>query len=239
MNGNDTLKGYGGNDTLVGGNGNDSLYGMDGADILNGGAGNDYMDGGNGADTFYVDSAGDVVNDASGGTFETVYTTTTYTLADGADIELFKTTNNAGLGSIDLYGNSSSQEIMGNAGNNMIGGGGGTDILTGFAGEDAFIFNSALGASNIDVITDYNVAQDQIRLDNAIFTNLSVGEGNWLSAGEFHIGAAAADANDRIIYNSATGGLFYDADGSGAGAAVQFATLSTGLALTANEFFIV
>ena len=230
LGGNDTLKGYGGSDSLVGGDGNDFLDGMTGIDTMNGG---------NGADTFIVDSAFDTVIDSSAGTYDTVRASTSYTLSATADIEMLKTTNDAGFGSIDLTGNDSSQEIRGNAGNNNLTGGGGTDILTGFAGEDAFIFNSALGASNIDAITDYNVAQDQIRLDNAIFTNLSVGEGNWLSAGEFHIGAAAADANDRIIYNSATGALFYDADGSGAGAAVQFATLSTGLALTSNEFYIV
>lgn len=42
-----------------------------------------------------------------------------------------------------------------------------------------------------------------------------------------------------IIYNGATGALFYDADGNSAGAAVQFAALSSGLALTSNKFFIV
>jgi Ca2+-binding RTX toxin-like protein len=229
-NGADLLKGFGGADTLNGGNGDDWLDGM---------AGNDAMNGGNGADLFVVDSAGDTVTDTSSGTFETVYASVSFALAADADIELLRTGNDSGLGSIDLTGNASSQELRGNAGNNNLAGGLGNDILTGLAGEDAFIFNTALGAGNVDTVTDYNVAQDQIRLDNVIFTNLFASEGNWLTAGEFHIGAGAADAGDRIIYNSATGALFYDADGNGAGAAAQFATVSTGLALTSNEFFIV
>jgi len=53
------------------------------------------------------------------------------------------------------------------------------------------------------------------------------------------IGAAAQDANDRIIYNNATGALLYDSDGVGGIAAIQFATLSTGLALTNLDFFVV
>ena len=53
------------------------------------------------------------------------------------------------------------------------------------------------------------------------------------------IGAAAADATDRIIYNSGTGNLFFDQDGTGAAAQVLFADLATGLALTNNDFFVV
>jgi len=60
-----------------------------------------------------------------------------------------------------------------------------------------------------------------------------------LDASAFHIGSAAADASQTIIYNNADGALYYDADGNGAGAAVQIATLSTGLALTHDNFSII
>ena len=60
-----------------------------------------------------------------------------------------------------------------------------------------------------------------------------------LYAGAFHVGAAAADADDNVIYNSVTGALMFDADGSGAGAAIQFATLQAGLALTAADFLVI
>jgi len=63
--------------------------------------------------------------------------------------------------------------------------------------------------------------------------------GGSLDPNAFVIAASAQDASDRIIYNSATGATFYDSDGNGAGAAVQFATLSPGLALTAQDFLVV
>ena len=75
-----------------------------------------------------------------------------------------------------------------------------------------------------------------IRLENAVFTGLAAG---LLSAAAFFKGSAAHDADDRIIYNSATGGLLFDKDGTGAAAAVRFATVSTGLAMTNNDFVVV
>lgn len=60
-----------------------------------------------------------------------------------------------------------------------------------------------------------------------------------LAASAFWVGSAAHLASDRIIYNSATGGLFYDADGTGAAAAVRFATVGTGLGLTNADFVVI
>jgi Ca2+-binding RTX toxin-like protein len=62
-----------------------------------------------------------------------------------------------------------------------------------------------------------------------------------LTAAQFAANASgtAQDASDRIIYETDTGKLFYDSNGSTAGGAVQFALLGTGLALTNADFFIV
>jgi Ca2+-binding RTX toxin-like protein len=60
-----------------------------------------------------------------------------------------------------------------------------------------------------------------------------------LTKAGFYVGSAAQDANDRIIYNSGTGALYYDADGSGSAAMIQFAQLSSGLALTQQDFLII
>ena len=53
----------------------------------------------------------------------------------------------------------------------------------------------------------------------------------------FTIGSAATGDRDRFIYNQTTGGLFFDA-GIGAASQVQFAQLSTGLAMTNLDIFV-
>jgi len=106
-------------------------------------------------------------------------------------------------------------------------------MLTGGLGNDVFLFDASPGVANLDQVKDFNVAQDGIHLAVAIFTQLAAGG---LSPDAFFIGASAHDASDRIIYNGTTGALSYDADGLGGAAQMQFATLSTGLALTNTNF---
>jgi Ca2+-binding RTX toxin-like protein len=108
-------------------------------------------------------------------------------------------------------------------------------------GSDIVRFDALLDATtNRDTISDFNVTDDTIQLENAVFTTLATL--GTLAAGSFRAGAgitSAADANDYLIYNSSSGALYYDADGNGAGAAaVQFAVL-TGAPVLSNLDFVV
>lgn len=143
-----------------------------------------------------------------------------------------------GLGGNDrLNGLAGNDKLDGGAGRDTLNGGLGNDILTGGSGYDTFVFNTALGANNIDTITDFSVKYDTIQLGSAVFTSL--GSTGQLSSGAFYAGPAAHDATDRIIYNPKSGALLYDADGNGAEAAHQFAQLTPGLNLTKADFWIV
>lgn len=80
------------------------------------------------------------------------------------------------------------------------------------------------------------MVDDTVQLENAIFASLTTTGA--LATGSFITGNSAVDADDYLIYSSSSGALYYDADANGAGAAVQFATLSSGLALTSTDFFV-
>jgi Ca2+-binding RTX toxin-like protein len=123
----------------------------------------------------------------------------------------------------NLTGGFGSDVITGGRGNDIITGGRGSDTLTGNGGADVFVFNTLLGASNIDYITDFNALDDKIYLDRNFFTGLSAGA---LTTGAFN--SAALEVDDRIIFNSSTGAMSFDADGRGALQATQFATLYGG-----------
>jgi Ca2+-binding RTX toxin-like protein len=214
------------------------IIGNDGNNTINGGGGVDQMIGRSGNDTYFVENAGDSVTEASGQGTDQVRTSVSWTLTAGADVETLRTTNDAGVGAINLTANASGNILRGNNGANVLNGRDGNDELTGLGGADSYLFDTALNAAtNLDTITDFNVADDTIRLDDDIFSS-ALAPGN-IDDGEFRIGAAALDVNDRIIYNDVTGALYYDADGSDAGAAVQFAQLSSGLAMTHLDFFVV
>jgi serralysin len=143
-----------------------------------------------------------------------------------------------GLGNDTLKGLSGNDTLIGGAGNDRLSGGKGADVLTGGSGYDIFIFDTAASSSNIDKITDFSVVSDTIWLENSIFTKL-VGTGTLTSA-QFHKSTSglAHDKDDRIIYETDTGKLFYDSNGNAGGGAVQIALLSKNLSLTAADFFI-
>ncbi|MEZ0171745.1 hypothetical protein [Microvirga sp. TS319] len=144
----------------------------------------------------------------------------------------------AGTGIRDvLFGLGGNDTLRGNAGNDTLNGGAGNDVLTGGADRDTFVFNTALKARmNVDRITDFRPVDDTINLENAVFRGLT--RTGTLSKAAFHIGAAAHDRDDRIVYNKITGALLYDADGNGKGAAIQFATLAKGLGVTNLDFVV-
>ncbi len=210
------------------------LSGGIGDDTLDGGAGSDWMRGAAGNDTYTVDNAGDSVIEINGGGADRVDSSVSFSLA-GQYIERLTLT---GSGNIDGTGNTLDNVLTGNAGDNILNGERGADVLAGGGGSDVFGFTTSLAAGNIDTITDFSVGVDSIRLSHAVF-NTIVGTGT-LTAAQFaaNAGGTAQDADDRIIYETDTGKLFYDSNGSAAGGAVQFAKLSSGLVLTASDFSI-
>jgi len=132
--------------------------------------------------------------------------------------------------------------IVGGPENDSLNGGLGNDVLTGGGGADVFVIDTALGKKNIDLITDFKSTDgDKIRLDSKIFSKfsgLSVDDGN-LVIGANKKGAKAFDVDDFLILDRSKGALFYDADGSGKGKPVQFATLVGVTSLTAADFEVV
>jgi Ca2+-binding RTX toxin-like protein len=210
-----------------------TLAGNFGRNVLDGAGGGDTLIGLGGDDMYRVATIRDQVIEAVGGGNDLVYTSGTFALQAGSEVEALSTLSNAATDAINLTGNEFAQTIVGNFGANRIDGGAGADTLFGLAGDDIFSFSSPLGSGNIDVLADYGNGNDVIALDPAIFAGLPVGD---VAAGAIVVGTAAADADDRIIYNAQTGAMFYDADGNGGGAAIQFATAPIGLAATALRF---
>ena len=206
------------------GNGLDNLlFAGQGNNVLNGDAGVDtvsYRYGTTGA-------AGVVVS------LET--TAAQATGGSGTDT-LIQIENLAGsLNADTLKGNAAVNTLDGDAGDDVLNGRGGSDVLIGGAGRDSFVFDAALDGS-IDTLQDFATGADRILLDDAVFAGLALGG---LSAGQLRLGAAATTAEDRLIYDQATGALSFDADGNGAGGQVQFAVLTGLPSLSASEFLVI
>lgn len=207
------FRGSGRGETAIGSGGNDILAGRGGNDTLQGGFGADTLDGGKGLD----------VADYSDNFFATIVAkiagaNTTITV-NGVQQDTL-------IGIEGVRGGGGNDTLTGDNKANELDGSWGKDVLRGNGGNDHFVFTSLSVGTSADVIKDFKPGKDSIDLDDLAFSKL----GSSVSSGEFlkvTSGHAAKDKDDRLIYNSKDGSLWYDADGSGkAFAAVKFAVLT-------------
>ncbi len=139
-----------------------------------------------------------------------------------------------------LISTAGNDTLTGGNGDNIINGGLGNDVLTGGSGVNKFVFDTTPNATtNLDTITNFVAGKDQIELSHSVFTAL--GQQGVLSADQFVAGDfnSGQTATNHIIYNSTSGGVYYDADGSGNSAAVEIAVVGTNLNLTAGDIHII
>ncbi len=254
--GNDLLQGYQGNDTLIGGDGNDVVNGGDNNDLLQGGAGNDrlgglggtdQMEGGTGNDTYTVNNAAATLIEAAGEGTDTIRSQISWSLDDnfenltllgagnlngtGNDI-INALTGNRGNNVLD--GKSSNDRLIGNDGDDVLIGGVGIDTVTGGNGNDRFVFNAVNEGG--DRITDFVTGNDKIQISAGGFgAGLSVGI---LAESQFAIGTMTT-TDQRFLYDTATGSLFFDSNGSAADGRTRIATLTAQPSISANDIVIV
>lgn len=252
---NDTLEGAGGSDILWGGAGHDRLNGGTENDVLTGGFGNDVLDGGagdqdraifSGKRTDYSvtknkDGSFTVLDSRAGGDgHDTVSGIEAFQFADGTLLP----GSVLDFGSQDqvLIGTRKADRLVGGVGNDKIYGKLGKDVLTGGAGMDIFVFDTKPNKkTNLDKITDFNVVDDTLWIDNALFKKLGKGTASKpvkLNKKFFSLDKAK-DGNDYLSFSKKTGVLFLDIDGSGSTKAVEIAILKRGLKLTHNDIWVV
>ncbi|WP_298192432.1 calcium-binding protein [Novosphingobium sp.] len=234
------------------GSGYHDLRGMGGNDQLYSGSGNDNLYGGTGNDVYYINNASDQAVEYAGEGNDLVNSTVSYELSYKVE-----RLNLAGSAAIDGKGNELANTLTGNSGNNVLEGrqgrdtlrgGGGNDVLSGGkdsdmliggAGADAFRFadNSPVDGGR-DTLVDFVHGTDRIEIQRYYFGAIQTQSGQ-LAASEFTLGNAATTTDHHLIYNQTTGTLFYDADGSGAGAKVVIAYLQGNPVLDASDIVLI
>ena len=195
--------------------------------------------GGGGNDTYYV-GTGDTVTEQQSGGIDRVIASANHTLR--ANIENLDLIGNAkdGTGnSLDnvISGNALANKLTGGGGHDELVGGGARDTLVGNTGADLFRFNTPTdGGPNGDVIVDFDASEDLIALENSGFGLAAPGNGIFGNGSgratladygvQFDGSTAAKTAAPTVIFDANTDRLWWDADGTGAGAAKLLATLS-------------
>ena len=192
----------------------------------------DTLIGGLGDDCYIVNSSNDLIIELNGQGIDTVKSSISLTLA--VNVENLTLT---GSKNINGTGNDQSNIITGNSGNNILTGGYGDTTLMGGAGKDTLIgghgantfwFDSVPNAkTNVDLIKNFITGYDKLEFSVSVLK--TIGDAGQFSDYDSRFWSSstglAHDASDRIIYNTTTGGISYDSDGSGKGAAVLLEVL--------------
>ena len=131
-----------------------------------------------------------------------------------------------------MNGAAGNDSLTGLGGNDWFNGGAGNDLLEanddrflGANDSDHFVFDQTPGAANADSIVDFQTGFDKLHLDGRVMT--AVGPSGNFAAGDARFYSAAGatgghDSDDRVVFDTSTGNLYYDADGNGASAAGHF-----------------
>lgn len=153
---------------------------------------------------------------------------------------------------LSFIGNADANTFIGTTKNDIFVGNGGNDTLTGGEGNDRFEFGkveyyvanntskvydlTSAALTGKDTITDFTTGKDKIVLNDNHFTALTTS----FAAGNFVVGAGAvaSDNNDFLIFDTSTNTLKYDADGSGAGLAVDIVVLTGVTNLNVSDILI-
>jgi Ca2+-binding RTX toxin-like protein len=114
-------------------------------------------------------------------------------------------------------------------------------VLSGGAGADEFHFGAPAGTADADSITDFVSGSDRIVLGNnhpavqTAFDGFAPGDERFYAAAN---ASAGHDLTDRVVYDTSSGRLYYDADGSGATPALVMATLQGAPLLAATDITV-
>jgi Ca2+-binding RTX toxin-like protein len=151
---------------------------------------------------------------------------------DGADII------SGGNGNDQLFGGAGADQLDGGFGQDILDGGAGNDVLTGGGDPDRFVYQAP--DEGIDTIVDFTPNEDLLVINVSAFGGGLVA-GAALDASQLvaSAGATAEQAHGQFLYDTSTGVLSWDADGTGALAPVQLATLDGTPLISASDFDLV
>lgn len=267
--GHDTIIGNGGTDHTTGGGGNDVFDLGDGHDTADGGTGWDLvkLDGLRSSYTVVKNANGTVTFSGMGWNEVALNVEEIQFKGDGKKFTVAELLNPLpseppkpsekevefpGTGKSDvlianeldnvLEGFTGNDRLYGLDGDDILSGGMGIDYLAGGGDADTFVFDTKPHTlRNRDKIVDFNPSEDVIALDSEVFKKLARDGDDDLETREFwtNNSGKAHDKDDRVIYDKDSGILYYDADGTGRGSAVQFATIKKFTKLTWDDFQIV